>query len=131
MQQPVLPPVTLSELANLSDRASTVIERLRERIYAPGSSKTLNLRFNVRKAAEMVGRSDKLIRDAEGDGRLPPPQKDPDTNRRTGYSLSDVNTMREVFGTLPHRAPDDPAMVLAIQNFKGGVGKSTMVCHLA
>ena len=88
MQQPVLPPVTLSELANLSDRASTVIERLRERIYAPGSSKTLNLRFNVRKAAEMVGRSDKLIRDAEGDGRLPPPQKDPETNRRTGYSLS-------------------------------------------
>ena len=131
MQQPVLPPVTLSELANLSDRASTVIERLRERIYAPGSSKTLNLRFNVRKAAEMVVRSDKLIRDAEGDGRLPPPQKDPETNRRTGYSLSDVNTMREVFGTLPHRTADDPAMVLAIQNFKGGVGKLTMVCHLA
>lgn len=131
MQQPVLPPVTLTELGNLSDRASTVIERLRERIYAPGTAKSLDLRFNVRKAADMVGRSDKLIRDAEADGRLPAPEKDPDTNRRTGYSLAQVNTMREVFGTLPHRAPDDPAMVLAIQNFKGGVGKSTMVCHLA
>lgn len=131
MQQPVLPPVTLTELGNLSDRASTVIERLRERIYAPGAAKSLDLRFNVRKAADMVGRSDKLIRDAEADGRLPSPEKDPDTNRRTGYSLGQVNTMREVFGTLPHRAPDDPAMVLAIQNFKGGVGKSTMVCHLA
>lgn len=131
MQQPVLPPVTLTELGNLSDRASTVIERLRERIYAPGAAKSLDLRFNVRKAADMVGRSDKLIRDAEADGRLPAPEKDPDTNRRTGYSLAQVNTMREVFGTLPHRAPEDPAMVLAIQNFKGGVGKSTMVCHLA
>ncbi len=131
MQQPVLPPVTLTELGNLSDRASTVIERLRERIYAPGAAKSLDLRFNVRKAADMVGRSDKLIRDAEADGRLPAPEKDPDTNRRTGYSLAQVNTMREVFGTLPHRAPDDPAMVLAIQNFKGGVGKSTLVCHLA
>ncbi|WP_370402770.1 AAA family ATPase [Sulfitobacter sp. JB4-11] len=131
MQQPVLPPVTLTELGNLSDRASTVIERLRERIYAPGAAKSLDLRFNVRKAADMVGRSDKLIRDAEADGRLPAPEKDPDTNRRTGYSLAQVNTMRQVFGTLLHRAPDDPAMVLAIQNFKGGVGKSTMVCHLA
>lgn len=131
MQQPVLPPVTLTELSNLSDRASTVIERLRERIYAPGVAKSLDLRFNVRRAAEMVGRSDKLIRDAEADGRLPAPEKDPDTNRRTGYSLAQVNTMREVFGTLPHRSLDDPAMVLAVQNFKGGVGKSTMVCHLA
>ncbi|KHA54020.1 AAA family ATPase [Sulfitobacter geojensis] len=131
MQQPVLPPVTLTELGNLSDRASTVIERLRERVYAPGIAKSLDLRFNVRKAAEMVGRSDKLIRDAEADGRLPAPEKDADTGRRTGYSLAQVNTMREVFGTLPHRSPEDPAMVLAVQNFKGGVGKSTMVCHLA
>lgn len=131
MQNPALPPVTLDELANLSDRASTVIERLRERVYAPGTAKQLELRFNVRRAAEMVGRSDKLIRDAENDGRLPPPEKDPDTGRRTGYSLTQVNRMRDVFATLPHRGVDDPAMVLAIQNFKGGVGKSTMVCHLA
>ena len=131
MQQPVLPPVTLEELSQLSNRAATVIERLRGRLYAPGVTKELGLRFNVRKAAGMVGRSDKLIRDAEADGRLPAPEKDPDTGRRTGYSLADVNRMRTVFGTLPHRAADDPAMVLAIQNFKGGVGKSTMVCHLA
>ncbi len=131
MQQPVLPPVTLAELSNLSDRASTVIERLRERIYSPGTDKTLDLRFNVRRAAEMVGRSDKLIRDAEADGRLPSPEKDPETGRRTGYSLAQINRMRNVFGTLPHRADDDPAMVLAVQNFKGGVGKSTLTCHLA
>ena len=100
----VLPPVTLDELSVLSRRAATVIERLRERVFAPGTQKQLDLRFNVRTAAEMVGRSEKAIRDAEGDGRLPFPDKDEDTGRRRGYSLADIARMREVFGTLPHRA---------------------------
>lgn len=128
---PALPPASLDELSVLSRRASTVIERLRERVFAPETQKQLEIRFNVRTAAEMVGRSEKAIRDAENDGRLPIPAKDETTGRRNGYSLADVNRMREVFGTLPHRAPEDPPLIMAIQNFKGGVGKSTLVVHLA
>ncbi|WP_312528313.1 AAA family ATPase [Paracoccus sp. (in: a-proteobacteria)] len=128
---PVLPPVTLDELGVISRRASTVIERLRERVFAPGSQKRLDLIYNVRTAAEMVSRSEKAIRDAEADGRLPAPEKDETTGRRNGYSLAEINHMREVFGTLPHRKADDPPLVLAVQNFKGGVGKSTVVVHLA
>lgn len=131
MDDTVLPPVTLVELSLLTHRAATVIERLRERVFAPNSEKRLDIRFNVRTAAEMVGRTEKAIRDAEADGRLPEPDKDPETGRRTGYTLSQVNKMREAFGTLPHRSPDDPPLVLAVQNFKGGVGKSTIVSHLA
>ncbi|MEO1543684.1 MAG: AAA family ATPase [Pseudomonadota bacterium] len=131
MDTTILPPVGLDELDTLSSRATTVIDRLRDQLYAPDAAKQLGLRFNVRAAAEMVGRSDKNIRDAEADGRLPEPQKDPKTGRRSGYSLDDVNRMREVFSTLPHRAPGDETMVLAVQNFKGGVGKSTVTCHLA
>lgn len=127
----VLPLVTLDELAVLSQRADSVIERLRERVFAPGTQKQLGLRFNVRTAAEMVGRSEKAIRDAEADGRLPEPEKDAQTGRRIGYALADIQRMREVFGTLPHRAASDPPLVLAVQNFKGGVGKSTVVAHLA
>lgn len=131
MDDAVLPPVTLSELTLLTRRAATVIERLRERVFAPNSEKRLDIRFNVRTAAEMVGRTEKAIRDAEADGRLPEPDKDAETGRRTGYTLAQVNKMREVFGTLPHRGADDPPLVLAVQNFKGGVGKSTIVSHLA
>lgn len=131
MDPTILPPVGLDELGTLSGRATTVIDRLRDQLYAPDSAKRLDLRFNVRAAAEMVGRSDKNIRDAEADGRLPEPQKDIKTGRRSGYSLAEVNRMREVFGTLPYRADDDETMVLAVQNFKGGVGKSTVTCHLA
>ncbi|WP_111404656.1 MULTISPECIES: AAA family ATPase [Meridianimarinicoccus] len=131
MDTQVLAPIGLTELDLLSSRASNVMDRLRDRVYAPGTTKTLDLRFNVRSAAEMVGRSEKLIRDAEADGRLPEAEKDPESNRRTGYSLAEINRMREVFGTLPHRAPDDPPAVIAVQNFKGGVGKSTLVAHMA
>ncbi|MGV6849940.1 MAG: AAA family ATPase [Marinibacterium sp.] len=126
-----LSPVTMQDFETLATRSATVISRLRERLYQDGSRKGLDLRFNVRTAAEMVGRSEKLIRDAEGDGRLPEPDKDPETGRRQGYSLAEVNRMREVFGTLPWRADDEEALVLAVQSFKGGVGKSTLTCHLA
>ncbi|MEM6388579.1 MAG: AAA family ATPase [Pseudomonadota bacterium] len=121
----------MAEFDTLAARSETVISRLRDRVYSEGARKTLELRFNVRTAAEMVGRSEKLIRDAEADGRLPTPQKDPVTLRRRGYSLAEVNGMRATFGTLPYRAPDERALVLAVQSFKGGVGKSTLTCHLA
>ncbi|MEM9249262.1 MAG: AAA family ATPase [Pseudomonadota bacterium] len=123
--------IGLEDIEALARRADTVIERLRSRVFAPGSEKQLEIRFNVRRAAEMCKRTEKAIRDAENTGRLPMPEKDPATNRRTGYSLAAVNRMREVFGTLPHRAEADPTTVLAVQNFKGGVGKSTVVVHLA
>ena len=39
MQDSPIPPVTLQELEALSDRASNVIERLRDRVFAPGTQK--------------------------------------------------------------------------------------------
>src|SRR3546814_18551316 len=70
------------------------------------------------------------IRDAEKDGRLPPPPRT-ENNRRVGYTLAQLNDMRGLFGTRPWRSVEDPCCVMAVQNFKGGVGKSTLAVHLA
>ena len=123
-------PILLETMEGLNQRAHNVLERLRATVFAPDAQKTLELRFAIGKAAEMVGRTSEAIRQAEADGRLPAPRLTA-TGRREGYTLADVNAMRDLFGTRPRRADGDPPIALAVQNFKGGVGKSTLVCHIA
>ncbi len=86
--------------------------------------------FTVSQAAELVGRTASSIRMAETEGRLPHHDRD-DMGRRKGYTLAELAHMREVFETKPWRKPGDPTAIIACQNFKGGVGKSTISVHTA
>lgn len=123
--------VGLEEIRTIEESSYAVIERLRQAVFAPDGKKSLNRRFSISEVAEMVGRSTTSIRKAEEAGRLPEPEMSA-TGRRLPYTLAAVNQMREVFGTRPWRdSRTDEAVVLAVQNFKGGVGKSTVAAHLA
>src|SRR3546814_11048521 len=86
--------------------------------------------FPIGKAADLVGRTTAAIRDAESDGRLVPPPRGKN-NRRVGYTLGQLNDMRGTFGTRLWRQASDPCAIIAFQNFKGGVGKSTTAVHAA
>ena len=129
-EDPGASPMLLDALDAINQRAAHVISRLRSSVFAPGEIKVVDHRFSITRTAEMVGRTAEAIRQAELDGRLPPPRIGAN-GRREGYTLAEVNHMRDVFGTRPRRAASDPAVILAVQNFKGGVGKSTLTCHIA
>ena len=120
----------VSQIGDLAQSGEKMIERLRRKAFLPESRKGLNVRFGIAEAAGLLGCSTNRIRMAEDDGRLPPPPAG-DNGRRLGYSIEDMLNMREVLGASPRRASGDPAAMIAVQNFKGGVGKSTVTTHLA
>ncbi len=122
--------VTIQQIEEIERASEQVINRLRESTFAPDHQKQLHLRFSLTQAARLVGRTPQAIRLAEKEGRLPAPHTN-ERGRRAGYTVAELNAMRQLFGTLPHRADTDEPVILAVQNFKGGVGKSTVATHLA
>ena len=121
---------TTEAISDLYGRSLDVLAALRNRGDGPGGEQRQAPRFSITRAAELVGRSGTAIREAEKDGRVPAVERTA-SGRRIGYTLAEINHMRGVFATRPWRAPGDPISVLAVQNFKGGVGKSTVSTHLA
>lgn len=120
----------VERIAEMAQAGERMIERLRRQAFLPESRKELTMRFGIAEAAALLGCSTNRIRMAEDDGRLPPPR--PSGNgRRPGYSIEDLLNMREVLGASPARAPLDTPAIIAVQNFKGGVGKSTVTTHLS
>lgn len=122
----------IDKLGDILANSETFLERMHALGVEPHQRKTFQRVFSPSDAAGMVGRDRTTLARAEVDIGLVDTPRNPGNNRRMGYTLAQVQAFRAHFGTLPWRDPaTDAPLVVACQNFKGGVGKSTTCVNFA
>ena len=96
-------------------------------------ARKITRRWRVGEAADLIGVSSQAIRDAEKAGRLPHPDMEMRgrVEQRVGYTIEQINHMRDVFGTRLRRPDDSVPPVIAVAAHKGGVYKTSVSVHLA
>ncbi len=126
-------------IENIIKRGENLLEGQKEVAEYPNAFKTLKRLWNAREVGQLLDKTSATIARTAADlitkGDIPafdPEQKHPTSKQVLGYTLSQVNGMRAHYGLMPSRDPLlDDCLLLAIQTFKGGVGKSMTTAHLA
>jgi chromosome partitioning protein len=121
----------IDKLEQILASSENFLQRMHELGAQPNARKALGRLFSPGEAAQMVGRDRTTLARAEAEIGVEAAPRNPGNNRRLGYTLEQVQAFRRHFGTLPWRDPaTDSPLVIACQNFKGGVGKSTTCVNL-
>jgi chromosome partitioning protein len=127
-------PASLDDLIAENARVlSSQLNTLRARLFPPASTKALRS-FTSAEAARLIGVSDGYLRQLSLAGEGPTTERGPGGRRL--YTLSQVHELRHLLARsrpayLPNRSPTEHLQILAITNFKGGSGKTTVSAHLS
>ncbi len=115
---------------------SEKLQAHRLKLFPPKAKKQLRA-FSSGEAAKLIGVNDGYLRQLSLEGKGPAPETSP-TGRRS-YTFDDIQALRAYLDDTgkstrryrPWRVTGDHLQVVAVVNFKGGSGKTTMAAHLA
>lgn len=127
--------VSLEAIRSIATAADKIIEQLQSISHSEaGDDETVQpitrKNYSMAEAARMLGKTASGVRKAADAGKIPQLEKLPN-GRRAKYSLSQINEMRDYWGCRPGRKEGDSPIRISFQNFKGGVGKTTLAVHCA
>lgn len=127
---------THHDLAELQAQSLKMQGWIRQQTYSPEMEKTLR-RFSSWEVAELIFKVNQstLRGRLAADPSLPQGQVEED-GRQRWYALEEINELRRRLrvnrkSLMPHRPANKRALRVAIANFKGGAGKSTVALHFA
>jgi chromosome partitioning protein len=98
---------------------------------SPNNEKIMDRYFSIADAEAMVQRSRSTLARQEKDADRPVQPQRHASGRVRGYTLAQINELRDIFGTSPRRKPGQPCKILSMQSFKGGVAKSVSTVYFA
>ena len=122
----------IEQLEDIIAKCEDTLEILRDHGMSPMMEKHLEGHFSVAEAETMVGRSRATLSRQEQDTERPVvPARHQKSGRVKGYTLEQINELRDIFETSPRRKNGQRCKILSMQSFKGGVAKSVSTVYFA